>query len=475
MPSAFRTPKNLPEWIELDYHSRPRGLRRWRRRLAWALFLLCLIGVGVAAFVPGSKQLVQSAPVTSAHRMFNHDCSRCHQKSFATLRKLDPSHAFDHVVSDQTCLSCHDVPAHNRLAKNGTACAACHREHRGIESLTRVEDKQCAKCHGNLKEHRISGEAGFHQVDIRDFNSDHPEFAIHRNGVKDESRLKFSHKKHLAEEGLPGPDGKRIQLRCVDCHSTDDAGRYMKPVHYETHCASCHPLQVVLAGTFKGRDAEGQNELDKQVAIFSRKPALHDEPSTVRGELRERLVQFTQRFPDLRGRPREGLVVPDLIRGPGERRTHPADMEWTVQPGSTSDASKFIAGQLEVNANVLFQQGGGCIRCHHEENNGGREPVSSGLIKLEKTKIPTRWLAGTHGTSRFSHDRHRMLDCGQCHAASESTGAEDVLMPKIGTCQQCHTPKANVRSDCVLCHRYHDQTLPFERHRGMTVGECLGR
>src|SRR5205085_7544083 len=88
MPSAFRTQKNLPDWIELDYHRRQRKLRRWRRFFTWSTLALCLAGLAAASLLPRSPRLVQAGPLSSAHGMFNDDCARCHQENFQTAKKL---------------------------------------------------------------------------------------------------------------------------------------------------------------------------------------------------------------------------------------------------------------------------------------------------------------------------------------------------------------------------------------------------
>ena len=84
MPSAFRNQKNLAEWVELDYFRRQRWLKRWRRLLTWGTLVACIAGVTIAAVLPRAPRLVQAGQLSSAHRMFNDDCSRCHQKNFQT-------------------------------------------------------------------------------------------------------------------------------------------------------------------------------------------------------------------------------------------------------------------------------------------------------------------------------------------------------------------------------------------------------
>ena len=102
-----------------------------------------------------------------------------------------------------------------------------------------------------------------------------------------------------------------------------------------------------------------------------------------------------------------------------------------------------------------------CGRCHGLEN----EPT-----KIVDPKVPDRWLV----QSFFRHDTHRAIECLSCHAQASQdapppsysgklakslkwTGrTRQIMMPGIELCQTCHNPQANVRSDCVTCHFYHN-------------------
>src|SRR5262245_759643 len=180
MPSEFRDQKNLHEWIELDYFERPRPLRRWRKPLFWATFLL-LVGVVAALwFWPKSTLLVQAGPVSTAHAMFNDDCWQCHQEPFQTTRKLVPWNSSHTAVPDRACIQCHDGPLHNELLLKDSACASCHREHRSPLPLARVPDSDCTICHADLKKNRKGGDVGLKFDNVGDFNKEHPEFALLR-------------------------------------------------------------------------------------------------------------------------------------------------------------------------------------------------------------------------------------------------------------------------------------------------------
>src|SRR5262249_39279966 len=147
------------------------------------------------------------------------------------------------------CQKCHDGPKHNEKERLEPSCAACHREHRGRASLSRVADDHCTACHTDLKANVSPGtEPAF--LNVGAFPADHPEFELWREGKRDPGQLRFNHKVHLKPEGVFGADGKPEVLNCSDCHREDAAGRYMQPIDYSSHCARCHRLSVQLAGTF---------------------------------------------------------------------------------------------------------------------------------------------------------------------------------------------------------------------------------
>src|SRR5438876_154439 len=119
MPSAFRTPKNLAEWLRLDYFRFPRQLPRLRRALCWATLSLCIGFVGAAYglsllnehylhyFHDSEAMLYEAGPLTSVHANFNNDCGKCHQDSFATAARFLPWKQHVSSVPDSACLNCH--------------------------------------------------------------------------------------------------------------------------------------------------------------------------------------------------------------------------------------------------------------------------------------------------------------------------------------------------------------------------------
>ena len=72
------------------------------------------------------------------------------------------------------------------------------------------------------------------------------------------------------------------------------------------------------------------------------------------------------------------------------------------------------------------------------------------------TQLPVD-IVNTHG-----HRDHAMVECGDCHDASESEDSADVLMPDIDSCRECHggaASEAKLESVCVDCHVFHNPAM----------------
>jgi hypothetical protein len=287
--------KKLTDWLELDGHARPGSVKRWRRRVTWAAFLLCLASVVGASFVPRARRFVQPAPVCTAHAGLQDNCEKCHVEPMVTANRFLPWNSHVRGVPNMACASCHDAPAHNVFVAEQSSCADCHREHRG-QPLKQVNDSFCLDCHRHLKAHHAAPDQA-HAEDVSGFPSGHPEFALWRGQDKrfpdsrDPSQIRFNHRQHLVETGVSGPDKKLVHLECGNCHVPGDSGATMRPIHYETHCAGCHPLTVRSSDRFAGAIVE------PLARDFNRTPAPHRPPSEVRAVLRDRLVSLYQAGP----------------------------------------------------------------------------------------------------------------------------------------------------------------------------------
>ena len=124
---------------------------------------------------------------------------------------------------------------------------------------------------------------------------------------------------------------------------------------------------------------------------------------------------------------------------------------------------------LQDSEKKLFQYG--CGKCHKVESQDGT--VS---FKVIDAFIPKVWFSH----ARFAHKDHRMLECVGCHVKIEpqktadgkkqttartSEKTEDVLLPGIELCRDCHKKsdrsgaarEASATTNCSSCHVYHDK------------------
>ncbi|MEL6793496.1 MAG: cytochrome c3 family protein, partial [Pseudomonadota bacterium] len=75
--------------------------------------------------------------------------------------------------------------------------------------------------------------------------------------------------------------------------------------------------------------------------------------------------------------------------------------------------------------------------------------------KVQGALLQRHWMP----KSFFNHEPHFAMDCVSCHAATTSKTSEDVLMPPIENCRDCHlgeeTSEASASSGCLACHGFH--------------------
>ncbi len=465
MPGDLRHPKNLPQWVELDYFHRRRPLRRWVRRLTLGVLLLGSIAAGAFALTPWAARTYQAGPLSSVHALFANDCKQCHTQPFHVAGRFWPGHAAMATVSDEACSKCHPGPPHHAdQTRQGELrhCSACHHEHHSSPSLTLVPDGECTVCHADLQQHSRGGSAS-PSKNVTSFPTGHPDFEPRRleTDGPDTRQLLFTHKAHLdgarvQKQDPHVPDGKRA-LQCSDCHQADAAGRYMLGVRYDNQCKECHPLTVQLSGTFSGAKAQ------EAARSFAREPLPHPGPGqdarVVRAALRDRLWRLVRDYPNLVGGP-----------GPADERGVPrppsqddvSERQWrrVEEKGSEAERIVFHDAQAPRLEEQLFARSGGCRYCHVEAKSK-RAPVQGELPIYEKPKLPAPpWLVH----SRFSHERHRMMRCQDCHGSSEKDTPMEMTLPGKDLCARCHAPGANggagARHDCIECHSYHPSTGP---------------
>ena len=429
-------------------------VEKWKYRLS-RIALVALAAWAVVTFSfksPTTDYQASHGALADVHAAWDTQCDACHKNKPGI--SLD-AHAKWHEL---TCQKCHAAPAHHASIAADDAvntCSSCHHDHKGrANSLVKLTDPHCVRCHSNLASHTFA-------TKVTNFAEDHPPF---RSLATRPSTMKFSHAQHMTPgmvlaEGAKGawtldtiPTGKReryrlagqadtavVQLDCKSCHSLDSTpraeGRYFAPIQFDQHCKACHATETGPT-VRQGRDVVPSfavphgKQLDELVkgltAEYSLKLQLEHKPLFASG----------QPFDPIRKDDPAVKAFQDDVRAARE------------------SAKKFLALA--------------CNKCH--EMTGETTKPSA---------IPTIWM--TH--AKFDHTAHRMADCKSCHP---NTGAkfvgndpnyerEAVNILGVDSCRNCHAPKhsftspksgerfefGGVRHACTDCHRFHGGDQPM--------------
>jgi predicted CXXCH cytochrome family protein len=426
-----------------------------KRGASWVAFLLLTVlclAVPVVLYMRGSA--VTPRPSTPAaggstylgsawnpgelsnqHRYFAQHCATCHESSFTR-------------VKDSACLTCHAAigshieaaaigdfaAAHRDL--QGTRCAECHEEHRGLRSLVIREGALCVQCHRSLAESAPKAEIR----DVRGFPDGHPQFRVSlvADAAKrstrrvilgsdpkpaDRPNLTFSHAAHLVPAGFPALGYK--PMACADCHVSETGGEGFLPITYKGQCQHCHALKFDAELPWQevphGDDARVEAEIEGYYASIA----------VERGVPAPSAPEIERRVP--------GSVAPTGSEPPGRRA-------WVRQ-------------QTARALGIVFDEKRGCYYCHAPDPARGQFRVAPVMMLI-------RFLA----PARFDHAKHAPIDCIDCHDARQSQASSDVLIPGIERCTTCHgaeTASFNVQSTCTLCHVFHRKELgPMRRIAG---------
>ncbi|HCC43685.1 MAG TPA: hypothetical protein DEQ32_04775 [Gammaproteobacteria bacterium] len=441
------------------FTTRLRELDIKTRSLSWALFLVILAAGAIipsAGFFVGMETLREaplpddgiwlSGDLHPTHAFLGDNCEACHTTPFVSTRQED-------------CLACHSTVQHHFATDLfghdyfvGDTCQDCHREHNGPEAITRSDQATCTGCHTDLER---SGYPSL-LLSATDFESNHPDFKISTlrmqedkswqsirfnlsdEGLTEVSNLKFPHDVHMDSEGLMGPDGT-VNMACGDCHTPEKGGMRMQTVTMENHCASCHEL------TFD------PDVPDRVVP--------HGNPTDLINMLRGYYAYQYFQQNDSDDAYQAIRVAPEptrQARRPGARRQSIAGFqrELPAQAGA-QEAKSFVDDRVDEAASTLFEKRT-CVICHElaETSRDGRWEV-----------IPVKLTADWMPLAEFTHDPHKTMACEDCHEASTSNVAADVLMPDIDSCRTCHGgehTENKLQSTCIACHGFHlDNQAPM--------------
>jgi hypothetical protein len=511
-----KTAKQRVGGIPLDYYKQPDRLTRWKIGLSAAAVVVAVgwWASGWALAGRGRGQLRYShGPVARVHATWDAQCAACH----VDFRPISGGASWagalgvETKAGDAKCMACHAGPPHhdNQVEAEVKSCAGCHRDHRGRDaSLVRLPDSDCTSCHAGLASHTKGGQTDY--KDVSAFDRDHPEFAVLRDAAKDPGKLKFNHALHMTpgmnpvDKGKPvwlvgqiadkdereryrlpkQTDNDPVTLDCQSCHQADGGnasaaslarlpaslksprgdGAYMMPIVYEKHCAACHALEV------PGRKgADGDRRDDPDAAPL--KVPHRIQPAELHQELEGLyLARALAEKPEAKGDAEpKGRSVFHRQRALPTKSPDDVERIWRSVQEDVKDAEKVlvVAGEKRT-----------CTECHYFRDKEGKEVAIPGAgtslseYKVVPPGVPATWFQ--HAT--FDHAAHRAVSCKECHAGAYSAEAkasaasrpswtqnEEVMLPKVETCKQCHIPTTRTGDmvlggaghECTECHTYH--------------------
>jgi len=394
-----------------------------------------------------SDHVWSSGPLANVHHTpeIGNDCQSCHLQLFER-------------TPDRGCLDCHaEVTGHVTQENvsvpglDAMRCATCHQEHYEPSELVRDDSGLCTDCHREpelravvVGDHRLpnavsgfsaAAHPGFRLATLRQ-QPENGEWHIERSlqstaVIAESSNLKFPHELHLDPDKVESLRTGQ-PLDCGSCHLLAADKEHFEAVTMEGACQDCHALSF---------DDD-----------FPRKQLPHGDVEAVLVALEE---HYIRKHADPQLRAEDG--------GRGRRR-----------PGIAESAERCEGSALECGRQQALEEAinqfsrSGCVTCHEVSSDSLRPFINR--WNVSEVKLTDDW----YPYARFDHEVHlvrsqNQLDnkaaCDSCHAAQTSDSSEDILIPGIENCLQCHgqnkQQETRVTLNCRGCHDFH---LPF---RGM--------
>lgn len=419
-------------------------VEKWKYALS-RVALVVLAGWAVVTFAfisPSTEYQVSHGPLANVHAAWDTQCDACHKnKPGISLDAHDKWH-------DLTCQKCHAAPVHHKSISADdpvSTCSSCHHDHQGrTNSLVRLTDSHCVRCHSNLHSNAFA-------TKVTSFAEDHPPF---RSLATRPSTMKFSHAQHMTPgmvlaEGAKGawtldkiPVGEReryrhkgqdytdaVKLDCQSCHSLDAAsrsdGKHFAPIQFEQHCKACHVT-----------DTRSMPTSTRQVVESFTVP---------HGKQMDELAKWVEAAYSQKLQSTHPALAATANPFDPRRKNDPLVKAFENEvKSSTKEAMTFLDIQ--------------CKKCHTVDGT-----------KVSLSAIPPVWLK--HAT--FDHTAHRATDCKSCHpnTVAKYVGndpnyeREPVNILGVDSCRECHAPKrgefGGIRHACTDCHRFHGGDQPL--------------
>ncbi len=366
----------------------------------------------------------------SSHATFGRDCHQCHQTPFVQVKNdaCENCHktiGWHFALTTEPAKKLHDEVF--RADESGGRCAACHRDHKGINALKRQDSPLCTNCHQDLKTRHASVSI----PSVANFKTDHPAFKLSmlvpgktgkdaivrisqsdKTKLVEKSNLKFPHDVHMATKGVRGPNGKQ-QMECKNCHVPDETNTRFKPTTMKEHCQDCHSLEFEPKAT------------NRQVP--------HGSVADVVATVNEFYAQAA-----LLGKPID--QIEQVATRPGDHTSNAPtkNIAWVNQKAET-----IVTEMMEKRT---------CFACHEITRVGEGEEKTWQIAPIAVTQ---HWLP----KSRFTHNQHITFECKRCHDVTSSKTSTDIAIPDLANCQSCHSgntlEKDKARGTCETCHGFH--------------------
>src|SRR5258708_6252035 len=100
--------------------------------------------------------------------------------------------------------------------------------------------------------------------------------------------------------------------------------------------------------------------------------------------------------------------------------------------GERQDALRLATRKAQQVAGDLFEVRV-CTTCHEVAREAPAK-ASTPSWKIARVRGANRWMPAAH----FDHRSHAQSKCAECHDVARSKSGDDVAMPGIETCRQCH-------------------------------------